>query len=185
MSDGKFLIKSEEVIYTIVDGALVDTGEVTLTSQVFQDYGIDDSSILGVAGTLVDPKIYYWEADETSTTSMTATMHSTPDTSGIIGNMDMRDPNITGVDFVTAEFSGSPKLAIAFGNKYRYYDVTSSTWKDCESINDGTLLRDIITLDDLVWKAETQRYPSIGFANVRVVLTSLEDTVTNVTLHFN
>lgn len=128
-SNGKYLIRSQGVLYTINDGALSPLETTELTSDIFQSYGFDKLPEWSVVSELVNPEILYWQDVTNDLPTMTATMTATPLPQTVVSpNYDMSDSTILGVECAYVTASSDVVFAISVDDGVTWYMWTGETW---------------------------------------------------------
>lgn len=128
--DTRYLIKSKDVYYSIVDGALVKTDLVELTAQSFKDYGISDVPGEEVLRTLESPQIFYWQDSQDPLPEKTAIVQAIPKTQTVYTTeQDLSDPSITGI--ISVAVDASEGILMAFSSDRGSFRVlVAGAWVD-------------------------------------------------------
>ena len=108
-SEKRFLVESEGTLYTIVNNILTaidstteDGLELTLSAEVFLQHGFLIAPEWDIIKDLVNPKIYYWDADAEAEWSITANLTAVPYPQTFISqSYDMKHESILGIDYET------------------------------------------------------------------------------------
>lgn len=129
-STGKYLIRSQGVLYTINDGALSPLETTELTSDIFQSYGFDKLPEWSVVSELVNPEVLYWQSStEAELPTIISTMTATPYPQTVISpNYSMTDDTILGVECVYVTASSDVVFAISVDDGVTWYMWTGQAW---------------------------------------------------------
>lgn len=128
---GKFLIKSENKLYTIQSNVLVPLDEDTISSQLFISYGFDNMNIVEstLIQDLVNTEILFWHQDDTELPLISVYMTAMPLSQNIITNaIDLSDASITGIESVRILCEGNISFAVSFDNKSTWYAWNGTSW---------------------------------------------------------
>lgn len=135
----KFLIRSDSILYTIVDGALTTLTETEITASLFQTYGTDDLPDGTLLVNLTDPELLCWQDLEDEIPKLTLTITGIPPVpqTVITSTQDMSDASILGIEGVQATCSDDILFAISFDDEatWKAYDGTS--WATLDLPNTG------------------------------------------------
>lgn len=140
----KYLLKSNGILYTIVNNAPSQISG-TLNAALFQQYGVDiipSSALLA----LPNPSILYWQSSSTDPLAgVYATVTAIPFPQVVITyEADMSDPTIAGIKSITPSLdvtgNGSALFAISFDGGTTYNAFTGTAWQtvDITSTDDFT-----------------------------------------------
>lgn len=176
-----YLIRSEGIIYTIVDNMMKSLAETELTSEVFQTYGVDEVPEWSAISELTNPEILYWHDSLDDLPTITTTMTATPPPQILLAEpFYMIDSTIKGIESVTVESAGNPLISLSFsGGDFEHYDGTNGWVVSTES--EG-MLPDVLTAIDLeTWSAKVAGVQSI---QIRVILSSTDDSLTSIKFNF-
>lgn len=130
--DRRHLIRSDGVLYTVVDGALSALTETEVTSAMFANYGVenapDGSLLLG----LHSPELLYWQDSDLDIATKTFIVTATPPPQVIVSNrVDLTHKTITGIESAVVTCEGSPLFCVSFDNK--------QTWKAWNGVEWSTV----------------------------------------------
>ena len=126
----KYLIRSQNVLYTITDSVLTALEITTLTSDVFQTHGFDEipdgSFLIG----LWNPELLYWqESKEDELPILKATTNATPFPQTVVSpNYDMSHDTILGVECAYVTASSDVVFAISVDDGVTWYMWTGQAW---------------------------------------------------------
>ena len=134
----KYLIKSEDMLCTVIDNELVLLDATELTAEFLHNHGFDELPDWSVISTLTNPEILYWQsADiEDELPTITATMTATPYPQTVISpNYSMTDDTILGVECAYVTASSDVVFAISVDDGATWYMWTGEAWG---SLTDAT-----------------------------------------------
>lgn len=150
----KYLIKSEDMLCTVIDNELVLLDQAELTAEVFHSHGFDELPDWSVISTLTNPEILYWQsADiEDELPTITATMTAMPYPQTIISqNYDMSDDTILGVECAYVTASSDVVFAISVDDGSSWYMWTGSAWGTLTDATTGMTAETINAITTEQW----------------------------------
>lgn len=176
----KYLIKSENVIYTVSDGALQELTETEITASLFQTYGVDavpDGSLLL---NLANPSVMYWtNAEELPV--IIANVTATPQSQNVISNaIDLTHQSITGIESVLATCEGDLIVAVSFDDKQTWKAHNGTEWV---TLSDEFAGMNKDTLEAITFEQWNELYNGTGFY-VRISLTDTTQAVEKIVFDF-
>lgn len=177
----EFLLKSGSNLYTIKDGALVSLGDVEIQADLFLKNAFSQSEMnVELIKKLVNPSIYRWNPTEYRTMSALITAQPFPQTI-ITNDIDISDKTITGIEKVTAEYTGDPHVACSFdgGTTWKLYNGTA--WVVLSETETGMTMETLLAITTESW---TQILQGLASFKMRFTLANKEDTVTNIVINF-
>ena len=123
-----YLVRKDNTIYTVADGALVAIPETELTAAVFVEYGAITPPSSELLLSLGDHSVYSWSSGDTGK-KLTADLVAYPHPSAIEAVADMSHPSILGMSLMTANFSGNVTVSVSLDNRASWTDeVPLSDW---------------------------------------------------------
>jgi hypothetical protein len=179
----KYLFRSEEVLYTIADGALVTLTESELSSSLFQAHGVAEIPTDVSLADLVDPEVLCWQDIEDAMPAITVLVTGvspTPQTviTDVIANTHQ---DVQGVSSVVAISSGDVLYSISVdeGVSWRQYDPAQSSW--CAAEEASGMSKDILNLlTPEIWNLlVTEKKFQIKF-----ILPTVDSYVTTITVNY-
>ena len=150
----KYLLKSEDMLCTVIDDELVLLDVEELTAELFHSHGFDELPEWSVISSLTNPEILYWQgADvEAELPTMTATMIATPYPQTIISpNYDMSDDTILGVECAYVTASSDVVFAISVDDGASWYMWTGSAWGTLTDATTGMTAETINAITTEQW----------------------------------
>lgn len=150
----KYLIKSEDMICTVIDDELVLLDATELTAEVFHSHGFDELPEWSVISTLTNPEILFWQgADvEEDLPTITATMTAIPYPQTIISpNYDMSDDTILGVECAYVTASSDVVFAISVDDGATWYMWTGTAWGTLTDATTGMTAETINAITTEQW----------------------------------
>ena len=100
-----YLLKLEDVYYTLVDGVLTALEETELTPSVFLKHGFTEVPTGDLFVTLQNPHLYFWRSD-TKRKQFIANLTAEPFPQIITATADLSHESIIGITEMTAQFGG-------------------------------------------------------------------------------
>lgn len=180
----KYLIKSNEQFYNIVDGELNQLTIDTLTHQSFIDYGLDELPEWNSISNLINPEILRWQEILQDISKLTATMAATPFNQNMTSNrIDLTDPTITGIEAMRLTCEGNPLVAVSFDEKATWHVWNDTEWLEVSDEFTG-MTKDIvesITYDEwlLLYTGAESLYIRVSFTDTETKLSELFVDFTN------
>lgn len=118
----RYLIRSEEIWYTVEDGVLtaLDIAE-DITAKDFAQYGIYTEPPSALLVGMASPEIYKW-TDEDSIKDTIATITALPHQQTIQAECDMSDVSIYGIVNVAAVYMGAVKVCMSYDGGLQFTD---------------------------------------------------------------
>lgn len=174
----KYLIYSEEKLYTIADGALVELAKGAVASELFISSGFDEFEDTSLLFSLVNPEILYWQDSDDEPLPITATLTAIPYPQSIITeNIDLTHHTIVGIASITGEFEGSPLFACEFNGAWKEFDGTS--WIDETT---GMTLEALQAITPEQWDGAIN---GLNEFKIKFILDSADDKVAQLKVNFN
>lgn len=177
----KYLIQSDNTLYTIENNELKVLEVTELTANTFKTYGSDIAPTFDILSVFTKPEIYCW-TDDTQPHALTASVKATPKPQTIITNdIDISDPSITGIEKVTAEYTGDPHVACSFdgGTTWKLYN--GSAWVVLSEAETGMTMETLLAITTENWTTVIEGLDSF---KMRFTLATTDDTVTNIVINF-
>ena len=177
----KYLIQSDNILYTIENNELKALEVTELTSETFKTYGSDIAPTFDILNVFTKPKIYCW-TDDTQMHTLTASVKSTPKPQTVITNdIDISDKTITGIEKVTATYTGNPLIACSFdgGTTWKLYNGV--TWVVLSETETGMTMETLLAITTESW---TEVIKGLDSFKMRFTLSTTDDTVTNIVINF-
>lgn len=186
----KALVSDGTNVYTITSGSLsASVGLLAnLSASMFRTYGFDllsdctdaQADILA----LVDFQILRWCSDAGDISTMVATVSAVPTAQSITTPViSLTDFNVSGIELVTTDTDGNPRVSISFDNgSFEYYDTIDQEWKA-----EGTGSRGYMTVSDLediteaMWDAKLY---GVTTMQTKFTLSTVSDTVAEIQYKF-
>lgn len=179
----KFLVQSEGITYTVQEGALVQIEEDVLDSATFLEYGVDNIISNDLLITLINPKLLFWQEDESvDVEKFNANITATPFPQTIItSEIDLSHPSITGVEFVTVTYEGSPVFACSFDSGATWQMHNGEVWATLTENDTGMSAEAFVAITSTQW---TEVVTGLDSFMIRFTLSTLEDKVTNIVVDY-
>ena len=174
----KYLICSENKLYTISNEAIVELSDNTIHSSLFVNYGFDDLDNISIVVGLNNPEILYWQESENDPIALKATMTATPLPQTIITDaIDITHQTITGIASVTGECEGSPMFSCEFNGVWKEHNGTD--WVDESS---GMTWEAIQAITSEQWD---EMITGLNDFRIKFILDSADDKVAKLNVNFN
>lgn len=100
-----YLLRLEDIYYTVTDGALTALELTELNAVAFLEYGFEGLPSAEILTPLANPHLYLWESGE-DTTPVKAVLTAYPYPQTLSAVADMSHITILGIKLLTAEYSG-------------------------------------------------------------------------------
>lgn len=182
--DRKYLVydTTTNKYYNIVDNALNELTITEVTSENLKTYGFDEPPTYNILKTLTKPKIYYWQDSEDVLPALKVTVSATPPQQTIItDDIDISDKTITGIEKITAEYTGDPHVACSFDNGTTWKLYNGVSWVVLSENETGMTMETLLAITTENW---TQILQGLTSFKMRFTLSNKEDTVTNIIINF-
>lgn len=172
---------SDGYVYTILNDTLTRIDELqVITPQSFIDYGTTTKPSSEMILTLTNPKILAWCEDEIPIISALVT--ATPFEQTVITDaIDLSNPNITGIENILIEYTGTPVFAISFNSGHTWEMNNGIDWVILTEENTGMQAETFEAITSEQWQERIEGLDSIL---VRFSLLDIDDSVTSVTINF-
>lgn len=181
--DRKYLLKSNEMLYTVIDGIVSQLEATEITKQVMLDYGLDempDYSILSQFEENVE--VIYWHDSTYEPPTLQATVDMQPYYQNVITNaIDLTDPTITGIESMTVNCEGNPLFAVSFDNKATWYAWNGTSWSIVSEEFSG-MTKEL--LESVTYDKWLSLYTGSSSLYIRVSFTELDTKLTEIYVEF-
>ena len=178
----KYLIKTDDKLYTVVDGALSELATTDIVAQTFLDYGIEDMPDGALLVGLSNPEILYWQDSEDDLPTLTATVTATPLHQVIMSKeIDLMHSSIKGIDSITVDCKGDVSFAVSFDNKATWIKHNGTDWVDVADELTGMSKAELEAITTEQWQA---KYEVSSDMYIRCTLTDGTQSVTSVNISF-
>ena len=177
----KYLIESENVIYTVADGTLKALEETEITASLFSAYGVDEIPNGNLIVGLANPKIMRW-TDAEEINPLTATVTATPQPQIIISDkIHLTDKSITGIESALATCEGDLIVAVSFDDKQTWKAWNGEQWVTLSDDNTGMSKE---TLEGITFEQWNGLYTGATGFYVRVSLLDATQSVEKIVFDF-
>jgi hypothetical protein len=124
----KYLIRSDDSLFTVVEGVLTAVEGSELTAELFRTYGVDEVPSSDLLTTLTDPVVLHWtDADEIN--PLVAVVQGVPPVQTVESpDYDMTHSSIVGIEKVLVDASDDVRFAISFDSGQTWYTHTGQAW---------------------------------------------------------
>lgn len=177
----KYLIQSDNTLYTIENNKLKVLEVTELTSDTFKTYGSETPPTFDILKVFTNPKIYCW-TDDTQPHALTASVKAIPPKQTIItDDIDISNSSITGIEKVTAEYTGDPHVACSFDNGITWKLYNGVAWVVLSEAETGMTMETLLAITTESW---TEVIEGLASFKMRFTLATTDDTVTNIVINF-
>ena len=173
--DKKFLIMSEGILYTIVDGGLSQIEETEVNSNLFINKGSDIAPTGEMIKKLIDPEILYWgNTEDFGIETIEVIENATPFTQ-VVESVDysMMHPSILGIEKVIAEAEGDVRFAVSFDRGITWKIWTGTAWGILSELDTGMSLDVINSINSEQWSLVA----TTGWFRFRAIIKSTSDVI--------
>lgn len=178
----KWLICSQSIYYTIENDLLVELSTSELSSQTFQDYGMDLTPEWDKISSLENPEILYWWDAVGKEPILNVNMNATPFTQVIISDkIDMSHHTIKGIESVTVDCDGSPLIAVSFDDKATWIAFDGTQWVTLSSEFSGMTKETVESIPVEQWVSVRG---DVVAMYIRVVLSGADQVVRQIYVDF-
>lgn len=171
-----FLVRSEGLLYTVVDGELSRLPATEVTSLLFEQYGIDTKPTWSIIGSLVNPELLRWSSEHLGTEF--ARMVAIPIQKTVFTDVyNVFDMTALGIERMIAVCSDDCTFAISFDAGAKWKVITPFGWGEISLGDTG--------MNPTTLASITQEQWSIGLAEtggfmVRVTIPTETSYLTSV-----
>lgn len=177
-----YLIKSEGIIYTVIDGQLQALGDSTVTASLFQEYGVDNIPDSSLLVTLSSPSLLCWESSGTAP-NLVANVTATPKSQNITTNaIDLTDASITGIESALADCDGDLIIAVSFDNKITWKAWNGNEWITLSGEFTGMSKENLESITLEQWNLQ---FSGASSMYLRVALTDTSQVVRTIKIDFS
>lgn len=179
----KYLIKTDDKLYTVVDGALSELTTTDIVAQTFLDYGIEDIPDGALLVGLSNPEVLCWQDREDDLPTLTAIVTATPPPQTVISSRcDLSDATITGIENMLATCEGELICAVSVDDK--------ATWKAHNGVEWVTLSDEYVgmskeTLEAITLEQWNELYLGASGMYIRIALTDATQVLTKIEVDFS
>lgn len=173
----KYIIKSEDTLYTVSDGVLTALQETSLNSSLFASYGYNDFPDAALLIGLTNPEIFYWSDSTMGFPDYQVNVTAIPYPQTVItDDIDISHPTVVGIASVTGECAGTPMFACEFNGSWKEYDGTA--WVDAAS---GMTFEALTAITTERW---TEAINGLNSFKIKFTLDDIDDKVTTLMVNF-
>lgn len=175
----RYLIRSDETYYTVVDNALSEVAIEELTSEVFLTFGSMTLPAIDMTFDLPNPEILYWSEDPQIAHNVQLAVSFTPPLPQLVYSESYTIQDGMVLDKIVILDAKNTLISVTFDNGATWRHYQDGTWVETESETDG-MTADILNNLSAGQLAETMPYTTF---QVRCSLISLNSAVGE--LYFN
>lgn len=178
----KYLIKTDNKLYTVVDGALSELTITDIVAQTFLDYGIDEIPNGELLTGLSNPEVLCWQDREDDFPILTAIVTATPPYQVIMSQeIDLMHSSIKGINSVSVDCKGNVLFAVSFDNKVTWMQHNGTDWVDVVDELTGMTELEFEAITTEQWQS---KYELSSDMYIRCTLTDATQSVTSVNISF-
>ena len=180
LSITKYLVRNNDIIYTVTDGSLVEvSGEIN--SNLFIDNGVDvipDGTLLM---TLSNPEVLCWTDAETLPT-LTATVKGIPEPQVVVTKeIDLMHRSIKGINGVTVDCKGDVLFAVSFDKKATWMMHNGTEFVEVSDKLAGMTKTEFEAITAEQWQP---KYEASSDMYIRCILFDKTQSITTVNIDF-
>lgn len=133
--ESRYLIRSNNVVYTVIDNTLTQANITDLTSEAFLTHGIKNLPEFSLIANLIDPEILYW-AETTEATMEGLTINGVPPLPYLVYYDAQTIPEGSVISNILAAASDDVLYSVTFdnGSTWKYYN---NGWVTVSSDSEG------------------------------------------------
>lgn len=171
--DKKYLIKSENKIYTIADDALVELESTELNADLFRVSGIDTIPESALLITLVEPEIFYWiDTKEYEIDLIKVIEKATPPAQVIESiDYDMTHKTILGIEKVLVNATSGVMFAVSFDSGETWKMWTGTEWGTLSERASGMSAEVMSAVTTEQWNSQA----TTGKFRFRIAISNVDD----------
>lgn len=178
----KYLIKSDNKLYTVVDGALSELAITDIVAQTFLDYGVDEIPDGELLVGLDNLEVLCWRDGEDDLPTLTAIVTATPPYQIIMSRaIDLMHSSIKGIDSITVDCKGDVLFAVSFDNKATWIKHNGTDWVNVADELTGMTKLEFEAITTEQWQT---KYELSSDMYIRCTLTDATQSVTSVNISF-
>lgn len=180
LSITKYLVRNNDTIYTVTDGALVEVSG-TLNADLFINSGVDAIPDGTLLMTLSNPEVLCW-TDVGTLPTLTATVKGIPQPQVIVSEeINLMDGSIKGIESVTIDCKGEPVFAVSFDKKATWIMHNGTDWVNVADELTGMTKADFEAITTEQWQI---KYEASSNMYIRCTLLDETQSLTSITLNF-
>lgn len=153
--DKRYLIRSEAVVYTVVDGALSALETSDVTAELFRSSGIEGPPTSELLVTLTDPEILYWvdtteyPIDEVKVIQTAIPFPQTLESPDYF----MSDETVLGIEKAVAVATESVQFAVSFDSGATWKTFIDGAWAELSETASGMSATTLNSIPTESWNA--------------------------------
>ena len=179
--DKKYLVRANNTLYTVVDGALSALGVTNISADVFRQYGVDEMPSGDLLKDLGNFELLYWQdSAEYELPTLKALVTATPTPQNVVSQkINLIHDTIKGIEKMTAVCEGELICAVSFDNKatWKMYNGGWQNASEFSGMNKATL--EAITTEQ--W---AELFSGANSLYIRITLNDASQSVTNIQVDF-
>lgn len=179
----RYLIRENNVLYTISDNVLTEINESEINANLFKAYGFDIEPTWDILSTLVNPEILMWYDSEKNTPKISVQMTATPQNQIVISNsVNLVHESIKGIESATATCTGTLSMAISTDDKVTWKAHNGTEWLTLSDDYSGMSKEQLeaITVDQ--WNEIITE--DVDTIYIRIALTDTTQSVEEIVINF-
>lgn len=176
----RYLIRDNNIYYTVIDNVLTKIDVSNLTSSVFLNFGTTQMFDIMLLNTLNNPEVLFW-TDADNGLQRGLLINGTP----LLPQIVYYEPqNISGTSIGKAEVAASydALFSISFDNKqtWKYYDYVNNKWINAVTNSEGMSASTIKNIPTSAWKSISTS-KTFSF---RCVLPTVDSTTSGIYIRY-
>ena len=182
--DVRYLIRSNNILYTVIDDNLTELQETILTSDIFRTYGVEEIPEWDMISHLTNPEILYWQdsGDTEPLPEIHISQYATPPPQIIISEkIDLTDISILGIESATVTSVGDVRFAVSFNDRVTWKVWNGTEWTNVTDEFSGMTKELFESITSDAWQT---LYAGATDFYIRVVLTSCDQSVSKIYIKF-
>lgn len=178
----KYLIKSGEKYYNIVNDSLNEINITALSAQTFLEYGNDSFPDKSLIIPLNIAQILFWTDETESAKTLKIDVRAVPFPQDVIsGIVDLTHESITGIESVEIIEEGSPLYAVSFDNQKSWNMIVGDEWVVISDEHNGMTSEVITSIPTSKWG---EKVSGIDGLYIRFSLFGITDKVTEIKVNY-
>ena len=181
IQDNLYLIRSNDIIYTLKEGVLEEVGSLEVTAELFATYGFTEIPDGSLFLHLTNPQILYWQ-DTEELPVMKATVNAIPYPQTIESNNTVFDSSIVSISSV--DIVATDTILFQFsadgGESWKAYDLETSSWV-IVSENGGMNSEEIKQLTVTEW---SKLVAELRQLKIRFTLNDKTEKLTSIVINY-
>lgn len=135
---GKYLVRFDSVLYTIIDDVLTALDSYEPTADLFRNHGLDEVPNWSIISHFVNPEVLLWNDSEDQAPNLTAIMTATTPTQTFESpDYYMADSTVLGIEKAIAVATESVQFAVSFDSGATWKTFIDGVWAELSENSSG------------------------------------------------